>query len=256
MNDAGQVSLSVGSYGHQVREGELSLAEFMRAAAGHGVGAVELCDRTIIDPQAAVAAAHAYGLGMPSVALRNDFTVDPARVRVEVDRVLEWLPVVASMGSGLARVWVGASSTSEQARGQVVECFDEIVPVALDGGTTLVVETFAGLSSDVDFVGELCARYPAGSVGVCLDFGNFASERRIDLIRAFAPLAAHVHVKSYEFSGDHETTVPLDLAVDTMLARGYEGQWVVEYEGAPPYPAGIDKTLAVLRRHGVLPLAS
>ena len=99
---------------------------------------------------------------------------------------------------------------------------------------------------------ELCARYPDKAVGACIDFGNLPSRSRRELIAEFAPIANHVHVKTYEFENGVETTVPLDWAIEELLRSHYDGQWVIEYEGDPPYPDGIRHTVAALSRAGIL----
>lgn len=249
-----RVVLAVGSYRHLVRDGHLAMSEFLMHAARHGVDGVELCDLTVDVTSAddAAQAADHHGLSIPSLALRNDFTRDARDARAQVDRIIMWFPVAHRLGAGIVRVWTGCRRDDDQARQQVRACFDELVPAAREAGLTLTVETFVGMSMDPGFLADLCGRYPAGSLGVCLDFGNIPPPGRRAVISAVAPLANHVHVKSYEFRDGVEADIPLAWAVGHVLASGYDGHWVIEYEGGPPYDNGILSTAKVLTEAGVM----
>jgi sugar phosphate isomerase/epimerase len=250
--DAGNVSLAVVSFGDSLKHGSMSLDSFMRAAVTHGLGAVELCDLSMRDPAVAVDLASRYDLGMPSVALRNDFTGSAEALGQQIEHLRSWMPIVRSVGGTVARVWTGWHRTDDVATKQIIDGFDAIVPSAIKAGVTIAVETHGGLSNDPDFVADLCARYPKGAVGACIDFGNLPAPDRRARIAAFIPLTVHVHVKSYAFRDGVETTVPLDWAIEELCRAGYDGQWVVEYEGEPPYDDGISQTVGALARAGVL----
>jgi hypothetical protein len=98
------------------------------------------------------------------------------------------------------------------------------------------------------FLVDLCDRYPRDSFGVCLDFGNLPGDVRRFAIRRLARITNHAHVKSYDFDARGvETTIPLTWAVAELDRAGFAGQWVIEYEGPPPYKLGIAQTVAALR---------
>jgi sugar phosphate isomerase/epimerase len=240
------VSLAVVCFGDSIRDGNMSLEEFLDTAVDLGLGAVELCDRTIKDPGYTAMSLRQRGLAMPSVALRNDFTVPAERLSEEIRHIRTWLPVVRSLGARVARVWTGWQRVDQVAKQQIIGAFDELVDVAISEDVLLAVETHGGLSNDPEFMAHLHARYPSGQVGVCLDFGNLPERRT--LIPRFVPLTVHAHVKSYEFDAQgNETTVPVSWAVAQLCRAGFTGQWVLEYEGPPPYIQGIGHTLKALR---------
>jgi sugar phosphate isomerase/epimerase len=249
---AHNISLAVVCFGDSLKHGQMRLEEFMQAAITHGLGAVELCDLSMKDPASARALADSLGLKMRSVALRNDFTGPADSLDAQIEHLREWMPIVAGVGASIARVWTGWQKEDDQARKQIVEGFDAAVPAAIEAGVALALETHGGLSNDPAFVGDLCARYPDGALGACIDFGNLPAPSRKRLIAEFAPLANHVHVKTYAFENGIETSVPLDWAIEELLQNQYAGQWVVEYEGRPPYPDGIRQTVEALSRAGIL----
>lgn len=253
-NLARHVSLAVVCFGDSLKHGQMSVEEFMQAAVTHGLGAVELCDLSMKDPTASTALARSLGLTMPSVALRNDFTGPADSLDAQIEHLRTWMPIVAGVGASVARVWTGWQREDDQARKQIIEGFDATVPAAIEAGVALALETHGGLSNDPTFVADLCARFPERAVGACIDFGNLPSPSRRELIAEFAPLANHIHVKTYEFKNGMETTVPLDWAIEELLRSHYDGQWVIEYEGDPPYPDGIKHTVEALSRAGILAL--
>lgn len=242
-------SLAAVSFGDELKTGAKTTCEFLDVAAMLGFQSVELCDLSIRNTATITDELRARGLGMPSVALRNDFTGDAQSTVASVDHIRSWLRTARMLGCRLARVWTGWRRRDTVARRQIVDAFDQVVEDACALGVALAVETHGGLSNDLEFLVGLCSRYPRQTFGVCLDFGNLPVEQRVPLIRRLAPLTTHVHVKSYRFN-DHgeETTVPLAWAITQLDAAGFRGQWVIEYEGCPPYEEGIERTVAVLRR--------
>jgi len=242
------VSLAVVCFGDELKTGAKTTAEFLDAAVSLGFRSVELCDRSVRDPAEVREALRDRDLAMPSIALRNDFTGDRASVADNVDHLIGWLSIAASLGCRLARVWTGWQRVDATARRQIMDAFDEVVPHAERVGVALAVETHGGLSNDPTFLEDLSDRYPDESFGVCLDFGNLPDDVRRFAIRRLARLTNHVHVKSYQFDANGvETTIPLTWAIGELRRVGFAGQWVIEYEGSPPYEAGIDQTVAALR---------
>jgi sugar phosphate isomerase/epimerase len=243
------ISLAAVSFGGRVKTGQMSTEEFLDEARRLGFRAVELCDRTVGDPGALGEALAARGLTMPSIALRNDFTGGSEATAESVAHLGAWLDVAQLLGCRTARVWTGWQHDDGSTRREIVAAFDRVVEVAAGLGIGLAVETHGGASNDPRFLSLLCERYAGHRFGVCVDFGNIPPPRRRDVIAAVAGYTSHVHVKAYQFD-DHgiETTVPLDWAVRAVAAAGFRGQWVIEYEGAPPWPAGIDHTVRSLRQ--------
>ena len=243
------ISLAVVSFGDELKTGAKTTEQFLDAAVELGYEAVELCDRTIRDPKVVAAQLADRGLSLPSIALRNDFTGDRQSMTTSVDHLLRWLDVAADLASRTARVWTGWQRTDGTARQQITQALDVVVARAADVGISIAIETHGGLSNDPEFLRELTGRYPHHQFGVCLDFGNLPAPSRRETIAKLAPLTTHVHVKSHEFTDDGlETTIPLEWAIETVAAGGFGGQWVIEYEGLPPFERGIEFTVATLRR--------
>ncbi len=238
-------SLGVASFDEPLKSGRLGTREFLAKSKELGFHAVELCDLTVdrVNPQRTRAMLDALGLSAPSVAVRNDFTT-PEQGLKDFEKVLTWLGPSRRVGAEVIRVYTGRRAADRAARSLVERAFDELVPVASQLGILLAVETHGGLSSDIAFLRSLVRRC---GIGVCIDFGNVPRERHVEYVEALAPIVKHVHVKSYEFDRDgRETTLDLPRCLRTLRQSGYTGQWVVEYEGKPPYEHGVLRTVAAM----------
>jgi sugar phosphate isomerase/epimerase len=240
-------SLGVASFDEPLKSGRMGTGEFLQRARGLGFRAVELCDLTVDrrHPQRTRTALDQVGLSSPSLAVRNDFTTAELGPQ-DLQKVLTWLGVCGPVGASVIRVYTGRRRADADAARRVTRTFDQVVPVAEALGVRLAVETHGGLSNDVAFLRSLVARY-GGRLGVCVDFGNLPRERHVQYVEAFAPLAIHVHVKSFQFDVDgRETTLDLDRCLRVLQDGGYRGQWVVEYEGGPPHADGIRRTVGTM----------
>lgn len=242
------ISLAVVSFGDELKTGAMSTEQFLDAAVELGFSAVELCDRTVRDPRKVRVDLLDRGLSMPSIALRNDFTGDQRSVDANVDHLRRWLCTAAELGCQTARIWTGWQRRDAVARAQIADALDLVVEHAADTGVSLAVETHGGLSNEPDFLRELCDKYPRELFGVCLDFGNLPADNRKTRIAQLSALTTHVHVKSHEFTPDGvEISIPLGWAISTVADCGFSGQWVIEYEGDPPFDRGIEHTVQTLR---------
>ncbi len=235
------------SFDEPLKSGQLTTRGFLVKARELGFRAVELCDLTVdpARPQRTRAMLDDLRLSCPSVAVRNDFTT-PELGPKDLDKVLAWLEPSREVGADVLRVYTGWRAVDRAARRRVEHAFDRLVPVASRLGLLLAVETHGGLSNDVAFLGSLVGRYDGG-VGVCMDFGNVPREQHVEYVEALAPIVRHVHVKSYEFAPDgRETALDLPRCLRVLKERGRARQWVVEYEGKPPYEEGVRQTVAAM----------
>jgi sugar phosphate isomerase/epimerase len=245
------LSLGVASYHDQLVAGRMSPIDFLDEAVRLGFRTVELCDRTVTLPTlpAIADALAARGLTCPSLALRNSFCVSSSLLAT-IDYLRTWLDALPALGVRLARIWTGTESCSPVARADVGYGLTTVARHARRVGLRLTVETHGGLSNDVDFLLGIVDRL-GPTVGVCPDFGNLPRATHLDDVTRLAPVTNHAHVKGLEFDEDgRETTLRLDECIATLVEAGFDGLWVVEYEGSPPEELGVQRTVAVLR--GVL----
>jgi sugar phosphate isomerase/epimerase len=235
------------SFGEPLKSGLLATQGFLARATALGFRAVELCDLTVDrgNPHHTRNLLDGLGLRCPSIAVRNDFTTADM-CEDDLRKVLAWLHIANRVGASVLRVYTGKRAEDRNARKRVEHAFDRIVPVAERRGIILAVETHGGLSNDVEFMRSLVSRHH-GRVGICVDFGNVPRQAHLAYVEKLAPVAVHVHVKSYDFDQyGRETSLDLPGCLRVLKGYGYNGQWVVEYEGRPPYEEGIRRTTDIM----------
>jgi sugar phosphate isomerase/epimerase len=243
------VSLGVSSYHDPLVTGEMSSLDFLDAAARLGFRAVELCDRNanLDNPVRTLGELTTRSLRCPSFAARNDFTVETGLQR-QVDHVRRCFDVACALGARLVRIWTGVARVDTWAMLQVRRALEQLVPTAESLGLVIAIETHGGLSNDVAFMNALLADIASSAIGVCVDFGNLDAADRYEAVEKLMPNTVHVHVKSYEFDdAGRETSFDLGRCVETVARWGYDGLWVIEYEGQPPYEPGIFATVDTVR---------
>lgn len=243
------ISLGVSSYHDPLVAGEMSSLDFLDAAARLRFRAVELCDRNadLDDPARTLGELTARGLRCPSFAARNDFTVETGLGR-QVEHVCMCFDVACALGARIVRIWTGAARADTRAMLQVRRALEQLVPKAESLGLVIAIETHGGLSNDVGFLNALLADIASSAIGVCVDFGNLDATGRYEAVEKLMANTVHVHVKSYEFDdAGRETSFDLGRCIETVARWGYDGLWVVEYEGRPPYEPGILATVDALR---------
>lgn len=244
-----RISLGVASYHAPLVSGRMDLVGFLDEAAALGFRTVELCDRTLAldELDHARTLLERRGLTLGSVAVRNDFTSDD--VEQQLDHVLTWLEAVAELGAPVARIWTGVARTDAAAGDQVATCLRQVAKNAELLGITAVVETHGGLSNDPDYLVPVLTDIRSAHLGVCIDFGNIPAAGRDAVVTRFVPHTAHVHVKTYEFDeSGHDTNVNVPRYVTELHEAGFDGWWVIEYEGEPPHDDGVVRTVDLLTR--------
>jgi sugar phosphate isomerase/epimerase len=243
------VSLGVSSYHEPLVTGSMSSLDFLEAAARLGFRSVELCDKNadLEAPARTLGALAARGLCCPSFAARNDFTIE-AGLQREIDHVRRCFDVASTLGARVVRIWTGTARADTRAMLQVRRAFERLVPHAESLGLMIAVETHGGLSNDVGFMNALISDIASSAIGVCLDFGNLDATDRYEAVEKLVPITVHVHVKSYEFDdAGRETTFDLGRCIEGVARWGFDGLWVIEYEGLPPYEPGILATVSALQ---------
>jgi sugar phosphate isomerase/epimerase len=106
------------------------------------------------------------------------------------------------------------------------------------------------LSENPHTLAEIVQAIGSPNVGVCLDLGNFAPGQFEAGIKTLAPLAMHVHAKSYSFGPDgEETKIDYRAALGALQAASYDGTLCIEYEGEGDPVEGICQTQALIERY-------
>ncbi|HBY95702.1 MAG TPA: hypothetical protein DEP84_17410 [Chloroflexi bacterium] len=167
------------------------------------------------------------------------------------------LETAGALGAEVMRITTGGPMAGRAAHidaalAQSANALTELTNLAERAGLIVAVENHWGLSADPARLAELIQRVeaPRERLGVCLDFGNFPAGTQLAGIQLLAPLAVHVHAKSYSFGPDgEEQRLPYGPILRTLAAAGYRGWLVVEFEGDGDPEVGVRATRALIERH-------
>jgi sugar phosphate isomerase/epimerase len=153
------------------------------------------------------------------------------------------------LGAPLLRLTLGGERNDRAAYDRAADLMSSVLPVAIVQKIKLAVENHGGLSSDPIMLAEFVQRFHSPHLGVCLDFGNFESDRAIGM-QALAPLAIHVHAKSREFNAQgEETQVDYGMCLAALKTANYTGAISIEYEGDGDPAIGITRTRALIEKY-------
>lgn len=132
---------------------------------------------------------------------------------------------------------------------RAVELMSSVLPVAIAKNTKLAIENHGGLSSDPPLLVEFVQHFHSPYLGVCLDFGNFESDRAIGM-QTLAPHAIHVHAKAREFNASgEETQIDYRMCLSALKSAGYDGVISIEYEGDGDAAVGIQHTRDLIEKY-------
>ena len=130
----------------------------------------------------------------------------------------------------------------------VIECFEKCLPTAEKCGVVLGLENHWGLARTPEGVLRIHKAINSPWFGVTLDMGNFLEDPYTKL-EAIAPVATHVHAKTY-YGGGVWYTLDLDYdRIARMLKKHhYRGRISLEFEGKESPKTAVPRSLAVLRK--------
>lgn len=202
-------------------------------------------------------AAQRTGVRIASWTLDTDLAASGQALDAQRHYWQRGLGTARSLGAGVMRITTGGPMADRSARTAValaraVDALAELTDLAERVGVAIAVENHWGLSADPARLAELIQRVgaPRERLGVCLDFGNFPAGTELACIQQLAPLATHVHAKSYSFSPDgEERRLPYAPILRVLAAADYRGWLVVEFEGDGDAEAGVRATRALIERH-------
>lgn len=203
----------------------------------------------------------ATGVRVTSVGGYSDFA---AEVDTEVDRLLDACRLASDLEVGLVRAMVadaGPGITREGIRAQVVDGLGRAGTGAERLGVHLAVENHGRLANDGPWLAEVVRDAGVPGTGFTMDTGNFAwaghsPEQVAGDLSAVLPRTLSVHVKDVSWqAGEFAGFVPagtgeLDLPAlfGELLASGFTGPVVSEYEGPGSHQEGTIRSIAFLRQ--------
>ncbi|RAU96166.1 sugar phosphate isomerase/epimerase [Paenibacillus sp. YN15] len=263
-----ELSLSMWSVHRSVKENGWTVLDFVDFCNKEGIKQVELLNvfwkNAAIELPAVAAAMKSKGVRASSYAVSNDFAKeDPAERKAALQEILDALPVAQTLGVNVIRVFSGNLTehvTYDNALDWIAEGLSAAAEAAGKAGITLCLENHGKLAGSGVQVKAILDRVNSPYLKSTFDTGNFllVDEEPLKALDVLIDDVAHVHFKDFiqqadgrykslagaAFEGVSLGLGDVDLAaiVRRLKERGYQGAYVLEYEGLGSEAEGIRKS--------------
>ncbi|HEY3329746.1 MAG TPA: TIM barrel protein [Capsulimonadaceae bacterium] len=254
------IGVSEWSYNKQFKDGSIDHAAFFSAIHELGLHKAELNSPFFasIEPDYVATigrAAAQFGVKPVNIAI-DDWSCDlssndEANRQAAVAVTVAWMDVAVALGCPNVRNNTGGIDLAS-----CTKSFTELAAAAKQRGLRIVIEAHGGFSSDASKIVPLVEAVRAvhgDTIGIIPDFGNVINDPGCDRycqIGKLAPYAVLVHPKMHDFdeNGDQPEWDTMRL-VKIVRQAGFDGDWIIEYEGHSDLPpVGIKKSVALLSR--------
>ena len=273
-----KLGLSMWSYVHPYKQGDLTIPAFVREAARVGAEGVELLDFFWQDQDAELPgvrdALRETGLPVGVYSVANDFVV-PGEVahKAQVETITKGVDTAQALGARVVRVFGGnarAGITDAEAFRCIVQGLSEGAEYARARGITLALEnhgSLAGLSGQVALILDAVG---SPALGANPDTGNFLlmHDTPENAVARLAPRAAMAHLKDFvavppnyegltyaspdgaKYAGTAlgEGEVNIGACLEALHAAGFIGWVNLEYEGEEDPREAVARSMAHARR--------
>ncbi len=130
----------------------------------------------------------------------------------------------------------------------VIDGFQKCLPTAEKCGVVLGLENHWGLARTPEGVLRIHKAINSPWFGVTFDMGNFR-DNVYESLEAIAPVATHVHAKTYYGGGVwYEIDLDYDRIARMLKKNNYRGRISLEFEGKEAAKTAVPRSLAVLRK--------
>lgn len=268
-----ELSLSMWSVHRTVREHGWTVSDFLAFCKGEGINRVELLNvfwKNIGEELPVVLNyLKANGIRAVSYAVANDFAKEtPEERAAALKEITDAIPVAKLLGAKIIRVFSGNLTdhiSYNEAVDWIVDGLSQAASQARQEGITLCLENHGKLAGSGEQVKTILSRVGSPALRSTFDTGNFllVDEEPLKALDTLLDDVAHVHFKDFvktpegrykSLAGTAYEGVNLGLGdvdlktiVKRLTDRGYEGAFVLEFEGLGSEAAGIRKSYEYFR---------
>jgi sugar phosphate isomerase/epimerase len=211
-------------------DGTTTLLDVPRELAAHGIQTMELCHFHLLSRDPAYlaelrAAREAAGVELWNLLIDDGDIVHPEHGERDWQWIHGWLDTAADLGARCVRVIAGKQPPTEET---LALSRDRLLSLMVDAylrGVHVMTENwFATLPTpnEVNTLLESCN----GSIGLCLDFGNWSGPTKYDDLAEIAPLAISSHAKC-QFKDGEPDTEDYHRCLDLMKEADYSGPFTI-----------------------------
>lgn len=268
-----ELSLSMWSVHRTVRENGWTVSDFISFCKKEGIPSVELLNVFWKDVQkelpAVIQQLKGSGIQASSYAVANDFAKDSAEERAAaLAEIIDAIPVAKALGVKVIRVFSGNLTeqvTYEAALDWIVEGLSQAARLAEREGLVLCLENHGKLAGSGTQVKTILDRVGSPALRSTFDTGNFllVDEQPLQALDVLLHVVAHVHFKDFLSHGEGrykslaghayegvalgQGDVDLKTIVQRLTAIGYQGAYVLEFEGPGSEAEGIRQSYEYFR---------
>ncbi|MCC6627814.1 MAG: TIM barrel protein [Chloroflexi bacterium] len=236
--------------------GSLTLLDAPAAVAALGARDLEICHfhfpRTDVDYLAALRERLAAA-GVRLLTLLIDAgdisAADPAAWAGDLAALRGWIDVAAAAGARQVRVVAGEASPDDAAAIQrSVAGLAALAAYGRGRGVGVITENWRPLASRPAALLTILDGL-AGQVGLCVDFGNLAEPTKYADLAALLPRATTIHAKARATAPGQMDEADFHRCLNLARASGYDGPYVLIFDGAGDERAGLARLGDLVRGH-------
>ena len=204
-----------------------------------------------------------HGITASALTAANDFVQLGAKAIAEqVDRMQQVAQLAGIVGTSVLRTEGGQPKDAvpeEKYAEAIAGCLKACVPFCEDMGVKLAVDNHGVVSNNPAVLLPALEAVSSPCIGSNLDTMNLRwwGNAVADLPKIYhdlAPYVLHTHMKDgsgvrgeYQGAALGQGEIPLQVAVDELVAVGYKGAWTAEWEGKGDKGEGYQACLAWLK---------
>jgi sugar phosphate isomerase/epimerase len=236
---------------------EISIFDFIHYCHDNGVKYVELLDCFLHGEEEINKINERIkklDMEVSAYSIANDFVLaDSVKRKEQAAYIKESMDTALKLGTRLLRVFSGDKKEGmsfEAAEDWIVECFQEVAPLAEQKGITMVLENHGLLAGKSSQVKRILERVGSKALKSNADIGNFllVNENSLEAVRNLNEKIGFLHLKDFKKVDDKQGyaaidgsiyhgvvlgrgDVPVSEIINYLKDHGYEGYLSIEYEG-------------------------
>jgi sugar phosphate isomerase/epimerase len=240
---------------------ELSIRDIWNEKEGQGFEAAKEQAKRVKDMLTS------RGLRASAVSAGNTFLLPDEKARqAQIDRLKQVCELARIAGTSMLRIDGGSPNPdipNDRAvyLDLIVSGLSQLTDFIENEDFRLALDNHGLVTNDADFQIAIFEQIGSKNLGANVDTMNYRwAGHDLETVRSFyekiAPYAFHTHFKdgtgtrgNYVGLALGEGEIPLEYAVKCLKDAGYEGPWVVEYEGKTDSREGYRKGLEWLKAH-------
>ena len=215
--------------------GELSLLELPARVSAFGINTLELChfhipslDKGYLNELRG--ALEAANIELFSLLVDNGDVTHPEHADRDIAWIGEWIETAGILGATCARAIAGKAAPSAETLEMSRSGLQRLAERAETNGVRLMTENWFSILSTPENVLTLLDRLD-GSVGFCLDFGNWTGETKYADLEAIASRADSCHTKAHFLAPGEMDKDDYIQCLDLTQDAGFSGPHTLIYDG-------------------------